>query len=103
MGWILQDLYAAGARKFSIVSPSMVGCCPSQRLVGAMKKDLDGYRCFSTANDLSRQLYPMLLSILQDLSVDLAGFSYSICDSAAMAESLLKGAVSPTMSKSPPS
>ncbi|XP_047063077.1 GDSL esterase/lipase At1g71691-like [Lolium rigidum] len=93
----LQELYAAGARKFSIVSPSMVGCCPSQRFAGAAKKDLDGYRCFGTANDLSRQLYPKLQSMLQDLSVDLAGMNYSICDSAAMAETVLKHAASPTL------
>jgi hypothetical protein len=97
----LQELYASGARKFGIVSPSMVGCCPSQRYVGATMKDLDGYRCFGTANNLSRQLYPMVLSMLQDLSADLAGLNYSICDSAAMAESVLKGVVSPKLSKSP--
>ncbi|KAK1684631.1 hypothetical protein QYE76_045479 [Lolium multiflorum] len=95
----LQELYAAGARKFSIVSPSMVGCCPSQRFAGAAKKDLDGYRCFGTANDLSRQLYPKLHSMLQDLSADLAGMNYSICHSAAMAETVLKHAASPTLSK----
>jgi hypothetical protein len=97
---LLQELYAVGARKFSIVSPSMVGCCPTQRYAGATKKDLDGYRCFGTANDLSRQLYTKLHSMLQDLSVDLAGMNYSICDSAAMAESVLKHAASPTLSKS---
>jgi phospholipase/lecithinase/hemolysin len=93
----LQELYAVGARKFSIVSPSMVGCCPTQRYAGATKKDLDGYRCFGTANDLSRQLYTKLHSMLQDLSVDLAGMNYSICDSAAMAETVLKHAASPTL------
>ena len=96
----MQELYAAGARKFSIVSPSLVGCCPSQRFAGAAKKDVDGYGCFRTGNDLSRQLYPMLLSMLQDLSTGLAGMSYSICDSAGMADSVFKGTVSPKMSKS---
>jgi len=93
----LQELYAAGARKFSIASPSMVGCCPSQRYVGARKKDLDGYGCFGTANNLSRQLYPMVLSMLQGLSADLAGMNYSVCDSAAMAESVFKRVVSPAL------
>ena len=95
---VVQELYAAGARKFSIVSPSLVGCCPSQRFAGAVKKDVDAYGCFRTANDLSRQLYPMLLSMLQDLSVGLAGMNYSVCDSAAMAESVLKGSASPKTS-----
>lgn len=84
----LQELYAAGARKFSIVSPSLVGCCPSQRSAGWLKDDLDGYYCFGTANRLSRQLYRMLLSMLQDLSAGLAGMNFSICDSAAMADSV---------------
>jgi hypothetical protein len=98
----LQELYAAGARKFSIASPSLVGCCPSQRFVGRFKNDLDGYGCFGTANNLSRELYPMVLSMLQDLSVDLAGMSYSICDSAAMADSVFNRTVSSpnNMSKS---
>ncbi|CAM0903366.1 unnamed protein product [Alopecurus aequalis] len=93
----LQELYAAGARKFSVVSPSMVGCCPSQRYAGAAKKDVDGYGCFGTANNLSRELYPMVLSMLQDLSAGLDGMNYSICDSAAMAESLLQGTASPNL------
>ncbi|XP_047063962.1 GDSL esterase/lipase At5g45670-like [Lolium rigidum] len=90
----LQELYAAGARKFSIVSPSLVGCCPSQRFAGWLKDDLDGYYCFGTANSLSRQLYRMLLSILQDLSAGLADMNFSICDSAAMADSVFNSTVS---------
>lgn len=90
----LQELYAAGARKFSIVSPSLVGCCPSQRSAGWLKDDLDGYYCFGTANSLSRQLYRMLLSMLQDLSAGLAGMNFSICDSAAMADSVFNSTVS---------
>ncbi|KAK1684633.1 hypothetical protein QYE76_045481 [Lolium multiflorum] len=90
----LQELYAAGARKFSIVSPSLVGCCPSQRSAGWLKDDLDGYYCFGTANSLSRQLYHMLLSMLQDLSAGLAGMNFSICDSAAMADSVFNSTVS---------
>ncbi|KAM0882667.1 hypothetical protein ACQ4PT_032173 [Festuca glaucescens] len=90
----LQALYATGARKFSIVSPSLVGCCPLQRFAGWLKDDLDGYYCFGTANNLSRQLYRMLLSMLQDLSVGLAGMNYSICDSAAMADSVFNSTVS---------
>uniref|UniRef100_A0ACD5UTC8 Uncharacterized protein n=1 Tax=Avena sativa TaxID=4498 RepID=A0ACD5UTC8_AVESA len=91
----LQELYAAGARKFSIVSPSLVGCCPTQRFAGWLKKDLDGYGCFGMANNLSRQLYPMVLSMLQDLSLGLDGMNYSICDSAAMAEPVFNRTVSP--------
>ncbi|KAM0846274.1 hypothetical protein ACQ4PT_055765 [Festuca glaucescens] len=90
----LQELYAAGAKKFSIVSPSLVGCCPSQRFAGWLRDDLDGYYCFGTANSLSRQLYRMLLSMLQDLSVGLAGMNFSIYDSAAMADSVFNSTVS---------
>jgi lysophospholipase L1-like esterase len=98
----LQELYTAGARKFSIVSPSLVGCCPSQRSAGWLKDDLDGYYCFGTANSLSRQLYRMLLSMLQDLSAGLAGMNFSICDSAAMADSIFNstGSSPNAMSKS---
>ncbi|XP_044970448.1 GDSL esterase/lipase At1g71691-like [Hordeum vulgare subsp. vulgare] len=85
----LQELYAAGARKFSIVSPSLVGCCPSQRAVALTHhNDTDEFGCFRAANDLSRQLYPMLASMLQELSRDLDGMNYSLCDSAGMAARL---------------
>ncbi|KAE8794376.1 GDSL esterase/lipase [Hordeum vulgare] len=85
----LQELYAAGARKFSIVSPSLVGCCPSQRAAALTHHNgLDELHCFGAANNLSRQLYPLLASTLQGLSRDLDGMHYSISDSTGMAETV---------------
>ncbi|KAF7010431.1 hypothetical protein CFC21_024846 [Triticum aestivum] len=86
----LEDLHAAGARKFSIISPALVGCCPSQRAIAKKHDDIDEFGCFGAANNLSRQLYPMLASMLQDLSRDRAGMNYSVCDSATMAEMIFK-------------
>ncbi|XBI57742.1 hypothetical protein VPH35_039077 [Triticum aestivum] len=83
----LQELYAAGARKFSIVSPSLVGCCPSQRAVAVThNNDTDEFNCFGAANKLSRQLYPMIDSMLQGLNADLDGMNYSLSDSVGMAQ-----------------
>ncbi|KAM3369283.1 hypothetical protein ACQJBY_017281 [Aegilops geniculata] len=83
----LQELYAVGARKFSIVSPSLVGCCPSQRAVALThNNDTDQFNCFGAANRLSRQLYPLIDSMLQGLNADLDGMNYSLSDSVAMAE-----------------
>ncbi|KAF7017788.1 unnamed protein product [Triticum aestivum] len=86
----LQDLHAAGARKFSIVSPALVGCCPSQRAIAKKHDDTDEFGCLGAANNLSRQLYPMLASMLKDLSRDRAGMNYSVSDSATMAEMIFK-------------
>ncbi|XP_020172777.1 GDSL esterase/lipase At1g33811-like [Aegilops tauschii subsp. strangulata] len=85
----LQELYALGARKFSIVSPSLVGCCPSQRAAALEHhNDFDEFHCFRPANNLSKQLYTLLASTLQDLGGDLDDMHYSICDSAGMAEAV---------------
>jgi len=82
----LQLLHAAGARKFSVVSPSLVGCCPSQMPIAQLhKNDTDDFGCFRAANTLSKRLYPLLASMLHDLNCDLDGMNYSIGDSAAMA------------------
>ncbi|OEL13267.1 GDSL esterase/lipase [Dichanthelium oligosanthes] len=80
------DLYAAGARKFSVLSPSLVGCCPFQRKVAKDTRDVDQSGCLGAANNLSRQLYPMIASMLQDLSLELPGMSYSLGDAIRMAE-----------------
>ncbi|XP_062224886.1 GDSL esterase/lipase At5g55050-like [Phragmites australis] len=82
----LKDLYGAGAKKFSVVSPSLLGCCPSQRLVAQDRKDVDKYGCFGSANNLSNQLYPMIASMLHDLSLELPGMNYSLVDSIRMVE-----------------
>uniref|UniRef100_A0A0D9W863 GDSL esterase/lipase n=1 Tax=Leersia perrieri TaxID=77586 RepID=A0A0D9W863_9ORYZ len=91
----LKLLYGAGARKFSVVSPSLVGCCPSQRGIGHDKNDLDRYGCFRAPNFLSRQMYPMLDSMLRGLATDLPGMRYSLGDSVGMAELVLNGTVLP--------
>ncbi|XP_006653672.1 GDSL esterase/lipase At4g16230-like [Oryza brachyantha] len=91
----LKELYGAGARKFSVVSPSLVGCCPSQRAIARAKNDLDGYGCYRAANGLSRQLYPMLDSMLRGLAADLGGMRYSLADSVRMAELIFNGTVLP--------
>ncbi|CAL5025971.1 unnamed protein product [Urochloa decumbens] len=85
----IKDLYAAGAKKFSVVSPSLVGCCPSQRALAhdpKGPKDADKYGCLGAANNLSRQLYPMVASMLQDLSLELSCMNYSLGDAVGMAE-----------------
>ncbi|XP_066347275.1 GDSL esterase/lipase At4g16230-like [Miscanthus floridulus] len=86
----VKDLYAAGATKFSIVSPSLVGCCPSQRKIANESNDMDGSGCFSTANNLSWQLYPMIHSMLRNLSQnELLGMKYSLGDAIGMAQYIL--------------
>ncbi|RCV34937.1 hypothetical protein SETIT_7G198400v2 [Setaria italica] len=87
----VKDLYAAGATKFSVLSPSLVGCCPFQR---AVAKKFNGSEqqsgCLGLANNLSRQLHPMIASMLQDLSLELPGMNYSLGDAIEMAEFVFK-------------
>ncbi|KXG26897.1 hypothetical protein SORBI_3006G178200 [Sorghum bicolor] len=86
----VKDLYAAGATKFSVVSPSLIGCCPSQRKIANESNDMDVSGCFSTANSLSMQLYPMINSMLQNLSEkELPGMKYSLGDATGMARYIL--------------
>lgn len=94
----MQDLYGAGAKRFSVLSPSLVGCCPSQRLLAQGRKDVDPYGCFGAANNLSRQLYPMLASMLHDLSQEMRGMNYSLADSIKMAEFIFNNTSSPIYS-----
>ncbi|CAL5030579.1 unnamed protein product [Urochloa decumbens] len=82
----VKELYAAGATKFSVLSPSLVGCCPYQMKVGEDSRDLDQYGCFRLANNLSKQLSPMIALMLQDLSMELPGMSYSLGDAIVMGE-----------------
>ncbi|OQU82133.1 hypothetical protein SORBI_3006G178300 [Sorghum bicolor] len=90
----LRDLYDVGARKFSVVSTSLVGCCPSQRLIAHRLQDpkgaIDEYGCLAPLNSLSYQLYPMFAAMLQDLSVELPGMNYSLANSTKMAEWVLE-------------
>ncbi|KAL5650320.1 hypothetical protein ACJX0J_041129, partial [Zea mays] len=81
----VKDLYAAGATKFSVVSPSLVGCCPSQRKVARDSHDLDELGCLRAANNLSGQLYLMIGSMLRNLSQELPGMKYSLGDAIGMA------------------
>lgn len=92
----VKDLYAAGATMFSVVSPSLVGCCPSQRKIAEDTHDVDGFGCLGTANNLSRQLYPMIGSMLESLSQDeLPGMKYSLGDAVAMAQWIFTHASTP--------
>ena len=68
-----------------MLSPSLVGCCPFQRKVAKDYGDVDQLGCLGTANHLSRQLYPMIASMLQCLSQELPGMSYSLGDAVGMA------------------
>ncbi|KAJ1272288.1 hypothetical protein BS78_06G190700 [Paspalum vaginatum] len=86
-GYVKVHAYAVGARKFSVVSPSLVGCCPSQRKIAHDDpKDVDKYGCLGTANNLSRQLQPMVASMLHDLSLELPRMNYSLGDAVGMAK-----------------
>ncbi|KAL6652230.1 hypothetical protein ACP70R_011155 [Stipagrostis hirtigluma subsp. patula] len=87
----LKGLYGAGARRFSVVSPSLVGCCPSQRAVARKGNahDVDEFGCFGEANGLSGRLYPMIESMLQGLVAELPGMNYSLGDSIGMAKSVI--------------
>ena len=94
----MQDLYGAGAKKFSMVSPSLVGCCPSQRAIAHDPKnprDIDDFGCLAAANNLSRQLYPMIATMLHDLCLELPGMNYSLVDSIKIAEWVFYNTVIP--------
>ncbi|PUZ48436.1 hypothetical protein GQ55_7G245100 [Panicum hallii var. hallii] len=86
----IKDLYAAGARKFSVVSPSLVGCCPSQRALAHDPSKgpigVDKFGCLGAANNLSRQLHPMVADMLQGLSLELPRMNYSLGDAVGMAD-----------------
>ncbi|CAN6276594.1 unnamed protein product [Urochloa humidicola] len=82
----VKELYAAGATRFSVLSPSLAGCCPYQRKVAKDFGDMDQHGCLGTANNLSRQLYPMIASMLHDLSQELPGMNYSLGDGIKMGE-----------------
>ncbi|KAG2567995.1 GDSL esterase/lipase At5g55050-like [Panicum virgatum] len=94
----LMDLYGAGAKKFSVVSPSLVGCCPSQRAIAHDPKnprDVDKFGCFAAANNLSWQLYPMIATMLHDLCLELPGMNYSLVDSIKIVEWVFYNTVIP--------
>lgn len=92
----LKDLYGAGAKKFSVVSPPLVGCCPSQRALATDPKDLDNFGCLAVPNNLSSQLYPMFATMLHDLSLELPGMNYSFVDSIKMTAWVLNNPSTPT-------
>lgn len=86
----MQALYGAGATKFSVLSPSLVGCCPQQRAIAKEFNGTDQNGCLGLSNNLSQQLYPMIDSMLQDLSLELPGMSYSLGDAIGMAAFVFK-------------
>ncbi|KAJ1272287.1 hypothetical protein BS78_06G190600 [Paspalum vaginatum] len=92
----LKDLYRAGAKKFCVVSPSLVGCCPSQRATVGDPKDRDKYGCLAVLNNLSSQLYPMFATMLQDLSLELPGMNYSFVDTIKLVDSVLENPSTPS-------
>ncbi|XP_066343594.1 GDSL esterase/lipase At4g16230-like [Miscanthus floridulus] len=95
----LRDLYGVGARKFSVVSTSLVGCCPSQRFIAHNLQDpkaTDKYGCLAAPNNLSSQLYPMFATMLEDISGELPGMNYSLVDSIKMVESVLEKPSTPS-------
>jgi hypothetical protein len=98
---MLQDLYGAGARKFSVVSTSLLGCCPSQRAIANDPNDpkgTDKYGCFAALNNLSSQLLPMFAAMLQDLSRELHGMKYSFVDMIKMADWIIESPSTPSYS-----
>ncbi|XP_020401108.1 GDSL esterase/lipase At5g55050 [Zea mays] len=95
----LKDLYSAGAKRFSVVSTSLVGCCPSQLAIAhdpSNPKGIDKYGCFAALNNLSGQLYPMFDAMLQGLSQELPGMNYSLVNSIKMAEWVFESPATPT-------
>ncbi|PAN39578.1 hypothetical protein PAHAL_7G253000 [Panicum hallii] len=95
----LKELYGAGAKKFTVASPSLVGCCPSQRAIAHDPKnprDIDEYGCFAAPNNLSRQLYPMIATMLHDLSLELPGMNYTLVDSIKILEWVFYNTVIPS-------
>ncbi|KAF8656431.1 hypothetical protein HU200_060704 [Digitaria exilis] len=86
----IKELYAAGATKFGVLSPSLVGCCPLQRALAKEFNGSDQFGCLGVANNLSQQLYPMIASMLQDLSMELPDMSYSLGDAIGMAGFVFK-------------
>nr|CAB3487930.1 unnamed protein product [Digitaria exilis] len=86
----IKALYAAGATKFGVLSPSLVGCCPLQRALAKEFNVSDQSGCLGVANNLSQQLYPMIASMLQDLSLELPDMSYSLGDAIGMAGFVFK-------------
>jgi hypothetical protein len=78
----VRALYRLGARKFSVVSITPLGCTPSQR---ARRLSEDGTRgCYGPINTLSLRSYPTLAASLRDLADELPGMAYSLSDSFAM-------------------
>ncbi|KAF8702465.1 hypothetical protein HU200_032843 [Digitaria exilis] len=91
----IKALYAAGATKFGVLSPSLVGCCPLQRALAKEFNVSDQSGCLGVANNLSQQLYPMIASMLQDLSLELPDMSYSLGDAIGMAGFVFKNTSNP--------
>uniref|UniRef100_A0A0E0K3D9 GDSL esterase/lipase n=1 Tax=Oryza punctata TaxID=4537 RepID=A0A0E0K3D9_ORYPU len=78
----VRALYRLGARKFSVVSITPLGCTPSQR---ARRLSEGGTRgCYGPINTLSLRTYSMLAASLRDLADELPGMAYSLSDSFAM-------------------
>ncbi|CAA6675882.1 unnamed protein product [Spirodela intermedia] len=67
----LVTLYDLGARKFSVLGTTVIGCIPSLRL------RFGGGKCVEEINNLSRQFNKATQIVLRDLASTLKGFSYS--------------------------
>ena len=85
-----------------MVSPSLVGCTPSQRALahapGKGPTGVDKFGCLAAANNLSRQLYPMIATMLHDLCLELPGMNYSLVDSIKIVEWVFYNTVIPNYS-----
>uniref|UniRef100_A0A0D9VJA1 GDSL esterase/lipase n=1 Tax=Leersia perrieri TaxID=77586 RepID=A0A0D9VJA1_9ORYZ len=78
----VRALYRLGARKFSVVSITPLGCTPSQRALRLSQGGMRG--CHGLINILALRSYPMLAASLRDLAGELPGMAYSLSDSFAM-------------------
>jgi hypothetical protein len=85
-----------------VLSPSLVGCCPHQRAIAKRFNASEEHSgCLGLANDLSRQLHPMIATMLQGLSQELPGMNYSLGNGIAMAEFVFKSPRTPVYSNQP--
>jgi hypothetical protein len=63
--------------------------------------DVDQYGCLGAANNPSRQLHPMIASMLHDLSAEISRMNYSLVDTIKMAEFIFNNNSTPNYSNPP--
>ncbi|XP_038699407.1 GDSL esterase/lipase At2g23540-like [Tripterygium wilfordii] len=79
----MQSLYNLGARKFGIISMPPLGCCPYVR-------DRNNGKCLELANEFAKSFFIQMKTLLELLSKQLPGMTYSLGNSYKMTVNIIQ-------------